>query len=288
MAVQTEQPKKVAGNARPLILVSNDDGVHAAGLAVLVSAMASLGDVIVSAPDSERSGASHSMTFHSHLRASETSQGWWAVSGTPVDCVYFGMIHLCTARAPDLVVSGINAGYNLGTDVFYSGTVGAAAEGRLRGCSGLAVSTERGVDPRWAAHASRAIAKRLLDSDTPQLLSVNVPFVPGHEHASAAEIDRLSGAMRTCVTRLGHRSYEDRVHRREDPHGRPYYWIGGPPSDMSGKPGDDLWAVAQGMVSVTPLVLDITAPDLQGTHALLTADPELDVVALPPPKPEPT
>lgn len=254
---------------RPLILVTNDDGVHSPGLRVLADAMAELGDVVVAAPDTERSGTSHAMTFHDHLRASQTREGWWAVSGTPVDCVYFGMIHLCAERTPDLVVSGINAGYNLGTDVFYSGTVGAAAEAHLRGCKALAVSTERGIHPRWARFSSLAIARGLLAAPQPMLLSVNVPFEDGHERDDEARIDEVSAKTPMTVTHLGKRKYEDRVHRREDPHGRPYYWIGGPPDPLAGKPGDDLWAVANGLVSVTPLVLDISAADPSGAEALL-------------------
>ena len=263
--------------SRPLILVTNDDGVHSPGLRVLAEAMADLGEVMVAAPDTERSGTSHAMTFHDHLRASETREGWWAVSGTPVDCVYFGLIHLSSERRPDLVVSGINSGYNLGTDVFYSGTVGAAAEGSLRGCRALAVSTERGVNPRWARHSAVAIARELLAAPKSMLLSINVPFVEGHELDDLARIDEVSAKIPMTVTHLGRRQYEDRVHRRTDPHGRPYYWLGGPPDPVAGKPGDDLWAVANGMVSVTPLVLDISAPDPSGAKALLAAADDIIV-----------
>ena len=114
----------------PLILVTNDDGVLAPGLAVLVEALAPLGEVLVCAPEAERSGYSHAISFHTHLRAASHAPGWWYLSGTPVDCVYFALNHLCK-RPPALVCSGINAGYNLGTDVFYSGTVGAAAATRV-------------------------------------------------------------------------------------------------------------------------------------------------------------
>jgi len=275
--VAASAPTSSGQERRPLILVSNDDGIHAPGLAVLVEAMRPLGRVVVCAPEGERSGAGHSMTFHTHLRANEIRDGWWAVAGTPVDCVYFGLVHLCRQAAPDLVVSGINAGYNLGSDVFYSGTVGAAAEGHMRGRAGLAVSAERGVDPRWAAHASRVVARHMLAAGGNRLLSVNVPHAAGSEQADAAAIDAKSKTMPFCVTRLGTRVYQDEVLERRDPSGRAYYWIGGPPGDVRGTPGDDLWAVDQGMVSVTPLHMDITAPDLKATQSLLANDPDITV-----------
>ncbi len=264
----------------PLILVTNDDGVAASGLRALVEALHGLGDVIVSAPDAERSGSSHAMTFHSMLRAHEVEAGRWAVSGTPVDCVYFGMIHLST-RAPDLVVSGVNSGYNLGTDVFYSGTVGGAAEAHLRGVSAMAVSVERGVDARWARHCVRALASALLERrDRPLLLNVNVPHVIGLENAAPEQIDARSRAQSVMLTRLGRRSYRDAVERRTDPLGRPYYWIGGPPGELRGKVGDDTWAVAEGLASVTPLLLDLTDPDPRDAVALLARAPGLRPVSL--------
>lgn len=262
----------------PLILVTNDDGVAAPGLRALVEALHGLGDLLVSAPDGERSGSSHAMTFHSMLRAREIEPGRWAVSGTPVDCVYFGLINL-SDRPPDLVVSGINAGYNLGTDVFYSGTVGGAAEAHLRGTCAMAVSVERGVDARWARRCVRALAQRLLARpDPPVLLNVNVPHVPGLENAPPERIDAASRDQAVMLTRLGRRSYHDAVDRRTDPLGRPYYWIGGPPGELRGQVGDDTWAVAEGLCSVTSLRLDLSDPDPHVARALLAGTPELRTV----------
>jgi 5'-nucleotidase len=276
----------------PLILVTNDDGVAAPGLRAVLDAVHGLGEVIVSAPDGERSGSSHAMTFHSMLRAHELEPGRWAVSGTPVDCVYFGLMHLST-RPPDLVISGVNSGYNLGTDVFYSGTVGGAAEAHLRGASAMAVSVERGVDPRWARRSVRALAQALLERrDPPLLLNVNVPHVPGLENAPPEQIDALSAGQAVILTRLGRRSYRDAVDRRTDPLGRPYYWIGGPPGELRGRVGDDTWAVAEGLASVTPLRLDLTDPEPAAAARLLEAAPGLRPVAVSayssdPPEPTP-
>lgn len=262
----------------PLILVTNDDGVSAAGLRALVDALHGLGDVLVAAPENERSGSSHAMTFHSMLRAREVEPRRWAVSGTPVDCVYFGLVHLCD-HPPDLVVSGINAGYNLGTDVFYSGTVGGAAEAHLRGLNAMAVSIDRGVEGRWGRRCVRALAQRLLDHDgPPMLLNVNVPHATGQQRAAADRIDAGSRAQSVMLTRLGRRSYLDAVERRTDPMGRPYYWIGGPPGELRGEVGDDTWAVSKGLVSVTPLRLDLSHPDPRDAEALLSRASELCVV----------
>ncbi len=244
---------------RPLILVSNDDGILAPGLTVMVDALAELGDIIVCAPEAERSGSGHAISFHTHLRAHELRSGWWHVSGTPVDCVYFALLHLCPRR-PDLVCSGINAGFNLGSDVFYSGTVGAAAEGYMRGVSALAVSGERGAEgPLHAAPVAHAVAAALLEAPTPLLLNLNVPAPPAGG----------LGPRELVVTRLGQRKYRDGVQPRTDPMGRPYYWIGGPPEQGSTDREHDTGAVAAGLCSLTPLHLDLTAPDLQPAHALL-------------------
>ncbi|MCA9712530.1 MAG: 5'/3'-nucleotidase SurE [Myxococcales bacterium] len=262
----------------PLILVTNDDGVTAPGLRALVDALHGLGELLVSAPDGERSGSSHAMTFHSMLRAHEVEPGRWAVSGTPVDCVYFGLMHL-SERPPDLVVSGVNSGYNLGTDVFYSGTVGGAAEAHLRGASAMAVSVERGVDARWARRVVRALARSMLAAlDPPLLLNVNVPHAPGLENAPPERIDAASRDQAVMLTRLGRRSYRDAVDRRTDPLGRPYYWIGGPPGELRGDVGDDTWAIAEGVVSVTPLRLDLSDPDPRAARALLDGIGELRAV----------
>ncbi len=253
----------------PLILVSNDDGIAAPGLRALVEAVAELGDVVVCAPDTERSGSSHAITFHTHLRVGEVQPGWWKVSGTPVDCVYIAMHHLCE-RTPDLIVSGINAGYNLGTDVFYSGTVGAAAEGRIQGVRALAASTDRTVNPRVAIPAVRRIAEALLRAPEPAFININVPRPPGLlAGCDDATLDAAAAAMPLDVTRLGVRKYQSKVEARTDPMGRRYYWIGGPILESDHREGDDTYAVTHGRVAVTPLELDITGADPAVAHRLL-------------------
>ena len=254
---------------KPLILVTNDDGVLASGLRALVQAVQGLGDVVVCAPDTERSGSSHAITFHTHLRAHPLQEGWWRVSGTPVDCVYLAMHHLCK-RWPDLVVSGVNAGFNLGSDVFYSGTVGAAAEAYLRGVAAIAVSADRATDPRWAIPVARKLARAVLADNHRMLLNVNVP-APDEDDEGLSESELLARAAKVpvAVTRLGARVYEDAVEHRTDPQGRPYYWIGGPPTRGEDRHGDDTFTVAHGTISVTPLEMDITAADLEPTQTLL-------------------
>lgn len=244
--------------SRPLILVSNDDGIRAPGLHVLAELAAEFGEVIVCAPNEERSGFSHAITLHSMLRseaAPEFGPGWYAVSGTPVDCVYLASLHLCE-RLPDLVLSGINPGFNLGADVFYSGTVGAAREGLLRGCAALAVSVEGGADPRCAAPFVRQVVPNLLEraaAGERHLLNLNVPS------------DARHGLK---VTRLGQRRYVDQVDEREDLSGRSYFWIGGPPAP-SGTAEGDTGLITRGYATLTPLEIDITAPSLDEWEARL-------------------
>ena len=261
---------------RPLILVTNDDGVLAPGLAMLAEAVAGLGEVVVCAPDTERSGQSQAITLHSHLRATKLRENWWAVNGTPVDCVYLASLHLC-GRLPDLVVSGINPGYNLGTDVFYSGTVGAAAEGYIRGAAALALSVPHGQPAEIAAPWAERLARRLLTRRERVLINVNLPEVVradelgGALPISAEDLRRRSAALTAKLTRMGTRNYRPHVEEREDLRGRPYFWIGGPPEESPNLEGEDTWAVAGGMVAITPLVLDMSAPDLQPYAHLVAA-----------------
>jgi 5'-nucleotidase len=257
--VAMETPREQRG--RPLILVSNDDGIRAPGLRVLARTAAEFADVIVCAPTEERSGFSHSITLRSTLRsepAPEFGEHWFAVSGTPVDCVYLASLHLCE-RLPDLVLSGINPGYNLGADVFYSGTIGAAREGLIRGSSGLAVSLEDGRNPELAVPFVRQLVPMLLERHAAgerHLLNLNVPGDAPH-------------GMR--VARLGHRCYQDQVDKREDLAGRSYFWIGGPPMLVADEGETDIGLVSRGYAAVTPLELDITAPDLDAWVARVDA-----------------
>ncbi len=240
---------------KPLILLTNDDGVAAPGITAMAAALRDIGEVIVAAPDRERSAASHSISLDRPLRVDEVDAGVYAIDGTPVDCVYLALLHL-VPRKPALVVSGINNGFNLGSDVFYSGTVAGAVEGALRGVNALAVSLERRrpQDFSHAAAFAHALASEMIRRGPnalpdASLLSVNVP----------------AGALRGYrVTFLGRRVYRDQVDVRQDLRGRSYYWIGGPEEHATDLPGSDLSAVRDGLASVTPLGLDLTHARLIG------------------------
>jgi len=236
---------------RPVILVANDDGVRANGIRVLAARLADLGEVIVVAPDRERSAQSHAFTLDRPLRVDEVEPGVYSCDGTPADCVYLGVLKL-SPRRPSLVVSGINHGLNLGSDVFYSGTVAGAVEGALRDIPSMAVSLQwsRGMktEPETfaaAANLAHALARAMLQEGLPQgtLLSVNVPK------------DSPRGYR---WTRLGRRVYRETVDERRDLRGRHYYWIGGPVEASGDVDGSDCQAVEQGLAAVTPLDLDLT------------------------------
>ena len=240
---------------KPLILVTNDDGVAAPGIRAVAELLRDVGEVVVAAPDRERSAASHSISLDRPLRVDEVEPGVYAIDGTPVDCVYLALLHL-VPRKPTLVVSGINNGYNLGSDVFYSGTVAGAVEGALRGVPAFAISLERRrpQDFSHAADFAGALAAELVRRGPDalpdaSLLSVNVPPGPVRGYR---------------VTFLGRRVYRDQVEVREDLRGRSYYWIGGPETQATDIPGSDLDAVRSGLASVTPLGLDLTHARLIG------------------------
>ena len=252
---------------RPLILLSNDDGIDSPYLVELAAGLERMCDaeLLVIAPERQRSAMSHTITLHKPLRVIEQAPGWFAVSGTPVDCVYIGLMRVASRR-PDLVVSGINDGYNLGTDVFYSGTVGAAVEGGLRGVNSMAVSlARRGRDSlAEAVELAGTLARSLIKApaESPTVLNVNVPGKP-------------SGRVRW--TRLGKRHYEDDVHERFDPRGRSYYWIGGGEAGIDDLERSDAQAVEAGMASVTPLSLDLTCGDSLSRIPSTTPLPGFDV-----------
>ena len=242
---------------RPLILVSNDDGVAAAGLVALREALVSFADVYTVAPQLEQSAKSHSITLHHPLRFHEVEPRVWAVDGTPADCVYvaFFLADLLP-RKPDLVVSGINHGPNLGNDVHYSGTVAAAREGTLRGVPSIAFSNSSS-DMEGAAQYAKRFCKQLLGTTAPEgqavLLNVNFPPVP---------------PKGIRATRLGLRLYADEVEVRDDPRGRHYLWIGGP-GHVKSHPveGADTEALDEGLISITPLSIEATQPDHMGVAA---------------------
>ena len=235
--------------SRPLILLSNDDGFRAPGLATLAQVAGEFGDVVISAPSEERSGTSQALTFRSLLRSEVVAPGSYAVTGTPADAVYLGILHHCP-QPPVLVIAGINDGYNLGSDVYYSGTVGAAREGYFRGASAIAVSVDRGAAPAVAVPTLRLLIPQALalhGAGQRVFLNVNAPAHPI--------------APQPRLTRLGERRYADHVERRTDLAGKDYYWIGGPPMPMQSDASFDAGAVLAGYVSVTPMQLDVTDSD---------------------------
>lgn len=229
------------------ILLSNDDGYDAPGLKALEQELSSLGRVVVVAPDREQSGAAHSLTLNHPLRVHQVDENCYRVEGTPTDCVNLAIFQLLKDDRPNLVVSGINRGYNLGDDVTYSGTVAAALEGVLLEIPSFAVSlNSRGaVDFGPAARVAGQVARLVLAQGLPRdtLLNINVPSGDPTE-------------MR--ITRQGRRVYSEGVVERTDPQGRAYYWIGGPPPSWHPDPQSDFAAVERGEVSVTPLHLDLT------------------------------
>jgi 5'-nucleotidase len=229
-------------------LVSNDDGFRAPGLARLREALADFANVVVCAPETEQSGTSHAISLTRPLRLLEHEPGVFSVDGTPADSVFVALVAegRVLPRAPDLVVSGINHGLNLGGDVFYSGTVAAAREGALRGFRGLALSAGRGADLVAAARYSADIARAFLAAEQPLvggvLLNANFP---------AGDRWDVKG------TRLGIRRYENRAEFRHDPRGGEYLWIGGPGVTHEGPAGSDTEAYDAGVVGITPLSLEL-------------------------------
>ncbi|MBI4636274.1 MAG: 5'/3'-nucleotidase SurE [Candidatus Rokubacteria bacterium] len=228
----------------PVLLLTNDDGVHATGLRALADALDELGEVYVVAPEREQSASSHALTLHRPLRVARVRERWFAVNGTPSDCVNLGVLGFLPAR-PVLVASGVNHGSNLGDDVTYSGTVAAAMEGTLLGVPSIAVSLVDGGDVAEAARIARLIATRVLVAGLPRktLLNVNVPAAPPR-------------GIR--LTRLGHRMYTGKVVEQLDPRGRAYYWIAGGEPEWGALEGTDMGAVHEGYAAVTPLHLDLT------------------------------
>ncbi len=237
-------------DGKPLILATNDDGVHATGLVTLIEAIAPLGRVIAYAPDSQQSAVGHGVTLRRPLRVMQVSENRFAVDGTPTDCVMLAVRRLL-GRKPNLVVSGINAGANLGDDVTYSGTVAGAFEGMLLGIPSLAISLVGERCAHWdtAGQVARMLCQDVLERGLPSdvMLNVNVPDVPW---------DELRGI---AVTSQGRRNYQDEIVVRTDPRGIPYYWIGGAYPDHYPMPGCDFEAIDACRASVTPLSRDLTA-----------------------------
>lgn len=239
----------MGGEGRPLILVSNDDGISSPGLRVLAETLGALGDVMVVAPDRERSAVGHSLTLNRPLRATSVADGWYSVDGTPTDCITLAVMSLLPRR-PDLVAAGINHGSNLGDDVTYSGTVSSAIEATLQGIPAFAMSLAGAgqFDFRGAAAFARKLAGEILRRGLPQdtLLNVNVPNLDPE------------GIRGVAVTRQGRRIYSETVIQKIDPRGKAYYWIGGVDPSWKCTGGTDYEAVSSGWISLTPLHLDLT------------------------------
>ncbi|MGB4346640.1 MAG: 5'/3'-nucleotidase SurE [Burkholderiaceae bacterium] len=230
------------------ILISNDDGYLAPGINALAEQLASFADIVVVAPDSNRSGSSNSLTLDKPLRVVRAQNGFYSINGTPSDCVHIALTGILTER-PDLVVSGINQGQNMGDDTLYSGTVAAATEGYLFGIPSIAFSQ---VDHRWAhldaaARVAKDIVLRRLDNlHKPFLLNVNIPNLP------------YENLQRIVATRLGKRHESEPVIRSVDPHGNEIFWIGPVGKAKEASEGTDFHATANGCVSITPLQVDLT------------------------------
>jgi len=244
------------------ILVSNDDGINAEGLREVAKALAPFGRITIVAPDREKSGCSHSLTMNRPLRADEIREGVYAVDGTPADCINMAVNGLIKDDRPDMVVSGINLGANLGDDVTYSGTVAAAREGAILGIPSFSISLDARSEPLLdaASQAAVRVTRFLLGQRLPRgvFLNVNVPNLPPGE---------VRGYRWTYQ---GRRSYGGPLVERKDPRDKTYYWIGGIEHELVKIDGSDIQAVLDRYVSLTPLQLDLThyrtLEELEGTE----------------------
>jgi 5'-nucleotidase len=231
------------------ILITNDDGYSARGIKILTQELAQVAQVSVVAPERNKSGASNSLTLMRPLRVKCLEQGSYFVDGTPTDCVHLALSGLLESQ-PDMVVSGINAGPNLGDDVLYSGTVAAAMEGRYLGLPAIAVSLagKPATHFETAAVITRRVIERLVQNPLPDdtLLNINVPDVPAEEIVAIE------------ATRLGFRHKSEPMIQQSDPYGRPLYWVGPPGEAQDGGEGTDFRAIEQCIASVTPMQIDLT------------------------------
>ncbi|EKD74857.1 MAG: hypothetical protein ACD_44C00315G0006 [uncultured bacterium] len=233
------------------ILISNDDGVQAPGLKILAEVLSEIAEIIIVAPDRNRSGASNSLTLDRPIRAHAIANDVYSIEGTPTDCVHLaltGLLH----EMPDMVISGINAGANLGDDIFYSGTVAAAMEGRFLGFPAIAISLASfnlTFDHyQTAARVAKDLVQQLKKDSLPAktILSVNVPDLPFEELRSYE------------VTRLGTRHCAEPTIKMQDPRGHVVYWVGPPGTEEDAGPGTDFYAINHKQVSITPVLLDLT------------------------------
>lgn len=236
------------------ILVTNDDGIHAEGLKVLEAIAREFSDdVWVVAPETEQSGAGHSLTMHQPLRMRRIDDRHYAVNGTPTDCVLMAVMQIIEGKRPDLLLSGINLGLNVAEDVTYSGTIAAAMEGTLLDIPSIAFSTRIKADeaPEWDAprHYAPSVIRTLLDANWSKgnLMNVNFPGIP------------LAQVQGIKICPQGRRKIAEKLHKHTDPKGRPYFWIGGPgDTPYDDLPGADYMQLHKGFVTVTPLCMDMT------------------------------
>ncbi|WP_028388439.1 5'/3'-nucleotidase SurE [Legionella fairfieldensis] len=231
------------------ILVSNDDGVHSPGIRALANEMSAIADVVVVAPDRNRSGASNSLTLTRPLRARQLDNGYYSIEGTPTDCVHLALTGFLNP-AVDIVVSGINEGGNLGDDILYSGTVAAAMEGRYLGLPAIAFSMVGDNIQHYdtAATVAKELVLKMRANFLPSqtILNVNIPDLP---------LSQIKGIQ---VTRLGTRHSAEPIIKEYDPRGKAIYWISPPGPEADAGPGTDFYAIGQNYVSITPLQLDMT------------------------------
>ncbi len=230
------------------ILISNDDGIFAEGINVLAEVLADIAEVIVVAPDRNRSAASNSLTLQHALHVREVKPNWLSVEGTPADCTHFALSEHLKDNLPDLIVTGINHGANLGDDTIYSGTVASAMEGHFLDIPAIAVSLTGRIHFATAARVVKAFIQEHLEQllATKPLLNINVPDISEEE---------LQG---TLITRLGQRKHSHPMYVQTNPRGEKAYWLGPPGEPIDKSEGTDFWAIEHHYVSVTPLQKDLT------------------------------
>ncbi|MGF1763097.1 5'/3'-nucleotidase SurE [Aliivibrio kagoshimensis] len=231
------------------ILISNDDGIFAEGMNTLANALSDIAEIVIVAPDRNRSGASNSLTLENPLRVREIEKNRYSVQGTPTDCVHFALNELMKDDHPDLVIAGINHGANLGDDVLYSGTVAAAMEGHFLGIPSIAVSLVGDVNFNVAAEFVATLVNKQKEKVLPtnRILNVNIP--------DCAE-EAIAGWQ---VTRLGSRHHAEDMIKQLDPRGHEVYWLGPPGQRQDAGQGTDFFAIDHHFISVTPLQVDLTA-----------------------------
>jgi 5'-nucleotidase len=250
------------------ILITNDDGIHSRGIHALVQELSQIAELYLVAPDRERSGTGHSITVFDPIKVTKTTfpgvKQAWIVGGTPVDCTKIAIARLVEEKI-DLVISGINHGPNLGSDVLYSGTVSAAAEAIIMGCPSLAISLDShrsDSDFEFSARFARQLVTSLMHwgIESKTLVNINIP---------AIETSRIKGIK---VCKLGQRNYDNLFEERQDPRGNTYYWMGGDVLQEEQEPDSDVYAVEHDYISVTPINLDLTNYSLISRYKKLAAN----------------